>query len=152
MCYVFFHSVLLHAWCRVYIFVVVLCSCMCAERRWGPGGGAIWGWYQVDAKFQPALGEVTLLIQFESQNPDSIPSYKANFVLNWQRTTADGVMPSVIAASQNERMQQAIAKGATQPPDGDWVILAEETPRWRGSLVGGRGRGRGRWGHRGRGR
>lgn len=99
----------------------------------------VWGWYQVDAKFRPELRVVELLLQFESKSPTSLPSYKANFVLNWTPATteAGGEAPSVSAGAADEKLQQGIARGALPPPPGDWLVLAEAQPRWRGSLVGG---------------
>ncbi|KAG2500327.1 hypothetical protein HYH03_001903 [Edaphochlamys debaryana] len=61
------------------------------DRRWAyyegtaGRGGNVWGWYQVEAKFQPELELVELWVEFESKNPGSVPSYKARFSLDWRR-------------------------------------------------------------------
>lgn len=111
-----------------------------AMRVWGPEPGAIWGWYQIDAKFRPELDSLDLLLSFDSKNPNSIPSYKACFKMRWLRGKEPGAPPSSDAAApQDEKLQAGLVKGAEPPPAGDWLIMDEATPRWRGTLVGGIG-------------
>ncbi len=40
-------------------------------------------------------------------------------------------------AEADEKLALGLEKGATPPPPGDWVVMKEEAPRWRGALAGG---------------
>eukprot|EP00198_Chlamydomonas_reinhardtii_P010886 XP_001700223.1 predicted protein [Chlamydomonas reinhardtii] len=45
--------------------------------------GNVWGWYQLEARFQPELDLIELWVEFESKHTNSIPSYKARFHMQW---------------------------------------------------------------------
>ncbi|PNW89011.1 hypothetical protein CHLRE_01g054600v5 [Chlamydomonas reinhardtii] len=45
--------------------------------------GNVWGWYQLEARFQPELDLIELWVEFESKHTNSIPSYKARFQMQW---------------------------------------------------------------------
>ncbi len=58
--------------------------CTCASRT----ESTLWCTLQVDAKFKPQQATLELLVNFESKNPQSIPSYTSLFVMvsspRWQ--------------------------------------------------------------------